>query len=194
VACHPGGDLYVGDASGRIRVIDNSQRIRTVAGIGRQGWSGDAGPASDARLGTPSSICFDRAGNLYFADLTQHVIRKVSTDGIITTLAGNGSRGFSPDGTPAREASLHRPFGVVVSNSGTVYFTDARNNRIRLIAPDGSLRTIAGSDDGGDSGDGGPAPLARLNEPHDLCLYGDNILLFSDHYNNRIRAVKLEAV
>jgi sugar lactone lactonase YvrE len=193
VACHPGGDLYVGDASGRIRVIDQSERIRTVVGSGRQGWSGDHGPAVDARIGTPSSICFDPACNLYFADLTQHVIRKVDTNGIITTVAGSGEKGFSSDGTPAPEARLHRPFGVVVSRSGTIYFSDARNNRVRRIAPGGSLQTIAGGDDGGDRGDGGPAIRARLNEPHGLCLYGDSILLISDHYNNRIKAVKLDA-
>lgn len=192
VACHPSGDLYVGDASGRIRVIDASERIRTVVGIGRQGWSGDGGPAADARIGTPSAICFDPRGNLYFADLTQHVIRKVDGNDTITTLAGTGSPGFSPDGTPAGEASLYRPFGVVVTNSGTLYFSDARNNRVRRIAADGRLQTIAGSDDGGDGGDGGPATHARLNEPHGLCLYDDNILLISDHFNNRIRAVKLD--
>ena len=191
VACHPGGDLYVSDASGRIRVIDETERIRTVIGIGRQGWSGDRSSAASARIGTPSSICFDAAGNLYFADLTQHVVRKVATDGVITTLAGTGQKGFSADGTAADEARLYRPFGVAVSSTGTVYFSDARNNRVRCIAQDGSLQTIAGGGDGGDSGDGAQATQARLNEPHDLCLYGDNILLFSDHYNNRIRAVKL---
>jgi len=191
VACHPGGDLYLGDASGRIRVIDQAERIHTVIGVGRQGWSGDHGPASGARIGTPSSICFDVVGNLYFADLTQHVVRKVDTNGVITTLAGSGQKGFSADGTAAAESRIHRPFGVAVSSAGTVYFSEGRNTRDRQIAANGSLQTVAGGDEGGDSGDGGAATRARLNEPHDLCLYGDNILLFSDHYNNRIRAVKL---
>ena len=195
VACGPGGDIYLGDSCGRIRVIDAAtERIRTVAGTGTQGWCGDGGRAVDARIGTPSSICFDTVGHLYFADLTQQVVRKVDIYGVITTLAGCGQKGFSPDGTAALEARLYRPFGVAVRRDGTVYFSDARNNRVRCIAPDGTLQTVAGGEAAGDSGDGGAATRARLNEPHGLCLYGDDILLITDHYNNRIRAVKLAAI
>ena len=190
VCCGPDGCLYIGDAAGRIRRIDGDGRIRTVAGTGIQGWSGDGGPATQARIGTPSALRFDGAGALYFVDLTQHVVRRIDGQGRIDTLAGCGRPGFSPDGTPGRTAQLHRPLGLAVGPDGRVFFSDGRNNRVRCIADDGSLRTVAGGE-GGDGGDGGPAVRARLNEPHGLCFWGRDILLISDHYNNRIRAVRI---
>ena len=118
-------------------------------------------------------------------------MRKVDTRGTITTLAGTGEPGYSQDGTPAAEALLDQPRGVAVGRDGVVYISDSRNNRVRRIGADGLIATVAGSGDGGDSGDHGPATKARLNEPHGLCLYGDDVLLISDHYNNRLRAVRL---
>ena len=192
VGCQPDGRIYVGDMAGRLRVVDpGTGIIQTFAGTGQAGYSGDGGPATEARIGGPSSIAFDRGGNLYFADLTQHVVRKVDAAGTITTVAGTGEPGYSPDGTPAIEAKLFKPLGVAVTAEGAVYFSDSRNNRVRTIAADGTLLTVAGSCLAGDGGDGGPATEARLNEPHGLALYGDDVLLISDHYNNRIRAVKL---
>ena len=192
VACGPDGRIYIGDMSGRLRVVDpRTGTIETFAGTGQAGYSGDGGPATGARIGGPSSIAFDRDGNLYFADLTQHVVRKVDAAGTITTVAGTGEPGYSPDGTPALEAKLFKPLGVAVTPEGTVYFSDSRNNRVRTIGADGTLQTVAGGDLAGDAGDGGPATRAKLNEPHGLALYGDDVLLISDHYNNRIRAVKL---
>jgi sugar lactone lactonase YvrE len=193
VAHGRGGDVYLGDAVGRIRKIDaQSGIITTVAGCGLPGFSVDGGPATQAPIGAPSAICFDAGGNLYFADRAYHVIRRVDAQsGAIATVAGCGEAGFSPDGTPARAARLDLPYGLAIGAGGTIYFSDTRNNRVRRIAPDGSLETIAGSDTAGDSGDGGPAAAARLNEPRGLCFYGDNVLLISDHYNNRVKAVKL---
>ena len=190
VACRQNGDILIGDSTGRIRLIDREERIRTVVGTGIQGWTGDGGLATSARIGTPAAISFDASGTLYFADLTHHAIRAVSQGGIMSTIAGSGKEGFSPDGTLAKEARLSRPYGLAVRPSGTIYFSDARNNRVRKIDGDGCLETVAGSD-GGDSGDGGAATRAQLNEPHGLCFYGDDLLLISDHYNSRIRAVRL---
>jgi len=119
-------------------------------------------------------------------------VRRVDKNGTITTLAGCGEVGFSPDGTPALQAKLHRPQAMAISRSGTVYFSDSRNNRIRYIAADGTLQTLAGCGDGGDAGDNGPADRALLNEPRGLCFYGEDVLLIGDHYNNRIKAVKLQ--
>jgi len=192
VACGPNGDLYIGDAAGRIRAIDaQTEIIRTVAGTGIPGWSGDGGSATQARIGIAAGIAFDNEGNLYFTDLTQNRIRRVDRNGCIDTLAGCGEAGFSPDGTPARQAKFHRPNGLAVSGSGTVYFADSRNNRVRCLAPDGTVQTIAGGNVPGDGGDQGMAVRARLNEPRGLCFYGKDILLISDHYNNRIKAVRL---
>jgi sugar lactone lactonase YvrE len=193
VAIGRGGDLYLGDAIGRIRRIDaRSGIISTVAGCGLAGYSGDGGPAMQARIGTPTAIRFDARGNLFFADRAYHVVRRVDAhSGTITTVAGSGEPGFSPDGTPARQARLDLPYGLAIGPDGTVYFSDARNNRVRRIARDGTLQTVAGGAHAGDAGDGGPAKAARLNEPHGLCFYGDDLLLISDHYNNKVRAVKL---
>ena len=192
VATGPDGNLYVGDSAGRIRIVEvNSGTIRTFAGTGRQGYSGDGGPAVEARIGTPAAVRFDGAGNLYFADLTRHVIRRVDRDGRIFTVVGTGEAGFSPDGTPALEASLFKPMGLEVTLAGKVYFCDSRNNRVRTLDDDGNLQTVAGSQVPGYGGDGGVATAASLNEPHGLAFFGPDVLLVSDHYNNRIRAIKL---
>ena len=193
VAHGPDDSIYLGDAAGRIRMIDTTTGlIDTVAGTGIQGHTGDGGSALSARIGTPSAICFDAEGNLYFSDLTHHVVRKVDTDGIITTIVGCGEAGFSPDGTPAKQARLRKPLGLAVTDGGVVYVSDSRNNRVRCIAGDETLQTVAGGDTPGDAGEGGLlATEAFLNEPHGLCFYSEDILLICDHYNNRIKAVKL---
>jgi sugar lactone lactonase YvrE len=192
VAHGPHDDVYVGDAVGRIRKIDDATGIiTTIAGVGIQGYSGDGGPAVEARIGAPTAIRFDAEGNLYFSDSAYHLVRRVSTEGVISTVVGGGGVGFSPDGTPAREAKLHAPWGLAVTRNGVVYVSDSGNNRVRYVASDGTLQTVAGSDRPGDAGDGGPATAASLNQPHGLCLYGDDILLICDYYSNRIKAVKL---
>ena len=185
-------DIYIGDGIGRIRKIDaTSGIIMTVAGTGQAGYSGDGGPANRARIGTPSAIRFDAEGNLYFSDSAFHVVRKVDIAGTISTVAGTGEPGFSPDATPADEARLDRPSGLAVSPEGVTYISDSGNNRVRVVGADGTLRTVAGSASPGDAGDGGPATEASLNEPQGLCLFRGDTLLISDHFNNRIKAVRL---
>ena len=184
-------NIYFGDGgAGRIRRIDaQTGIINTVAGCGQTGYSGDGGPTTQARIDQPTAIRFDAAGNLYFSDARQHVIRKVDTSGVITTLVGNGEAGFSPDGTPATQAHLDSPFGLAVTPEGTIYFSDSFNHRVRCVDANGELLTVAGGEPGDSSDE--PAISAQLNEPHGLCLYGANILLISDRDNNRIKAVKL---
>jgi sugar lactone lactonase YvrE len=185
-------DIYLGDGVGRIRCIDaQTGIITTVAGTGQSGYCGDGGLATEAQIGSPTAVCLDAAGNLYFADNAYHVIRKVGSNGIISTLVGQGEAGFSPDGTPAREAMIDRPWGLAVAASGAVYFSDSGNGRVRRLTAAGKLETVAGCSVFGDAGDGGPATAASLNQPHGLSFYGDDILLISDHFNNRLRAVKL---
>jgi sugar lactone lactonase YvrE len=188
----PQDDIFIGDAVGRIRKIDAQTGIITmVAGVGVSAYTGDGGPATQARVGAPAAIRFDGQGNLYFADRAFHVIRRVGVDGVITTVAGCGLAGFSPDGTPAQAARLDMPGGLAVASDGTIYFSDSRNNCVRRITPDGSLETVAGNGVAGDGGDDGPATSALLNEPRGLCFWGDGVLLISDHYNNRVRAMKV---
>ena len=188
----PNDDIYVGDGIGRIRRIDaDTGTITTVAGTGLPGYSGDDGPATQARIGGPSAIRFDGAGNLYFSDSTYHVVRRLDTEGKIGTIIGTGERGFSSGGTQAAEARLDQPSGLAVSKDGVVYVSESGNNRVRVVAPDGTLETVAGSNSPGDAGEGGPATAASLNVPQGLALYGGDVLLISDHFNNRIKAVRL---
>jgi sugar lactone lactonase YvrE len=192
VAVDAADNIYIGDGVGRIRKIDAATGIiTTVAGVGISGYRGDGGPATQARIGAPTAIRFDGQGNLYFTDRAYHVIRKVDGEGIITTVAGCGEPGFSPDGTAATAARPHLPYGLAIGRDGTIYFADSRNNSVRRISQAGTLETVAGSTIAGDHGDGVPARQALLNEPHGLCLYGDDLLLISDHFNNRIRVVRL---
>ena len=175
------------------RIAADSGLVSTVAGTGRSGYSGDGGPATAALVGSPAALCFDMAGNLFFADAAFHVIRCLRPDGQIETVAGTGRAGASPDGALARRAAIHTPRGVAVSAGGTLFFSEAGQHRVRYLTPDGRLATLAGSRDGGDWGDGGLAVTAGLNAPYGLCLYRDEYLLISDHFNSRLRVVRLPA-
>ena len=185
-------DIYLGDGVGRIRRIDaKTGIITTVAGTGQTGFSGDDGIAVHAKIGCPTAICFDTEGNLFFADNLHHLIRKVDTDGIISTIVGTGQAGYSPDDTLANAAQIDTPWGVAISAEGVLYFSDSRNGRVRRVVK-GRLETVAGTALFGDAGEGGPARSASLNEPHGLCFYNSEILLISDHFNNRVKAMKIE--
>ena len=193
VAHGPDDDIYLADGTiGRIRRIDAlTDIITTVAGVGETGYSGDGGRATRARIGAVNAICFDGQGNMYLADSSNHAVRMVTPDGVITTIIGTGEAGYSTDGTPAAEAQLNGPNGIAVTADGTLYVCDTNNNRVRRIAADGALETVAGCNSQGDAGDDGPATQANLNEPYGICLFGDDVLLITDYFNNRIRAVKL---
>jgi sugar lactone lactonase YvrE len=167
------------------------------------GYGGDGGPALDARLGQPfgqeadpaGRIAYDPAGNLIFADTDNNRLRKVDTAGIITTIAGTGSAGFSGDGGPATEAELNRPVDVEVAPDGTIYFSDVFNNCIRKIDPAGTISTVVGRcssniKDRGFSGDGGSPRNARLDRPYGIELSGTKLYV-SDTFNNRVRVVNL---
>ncbi len=193
VAVAPNDDIYVGDGVGRIRRIDaQTGIITTVAGIGSPGYSGDGGPATQAHIGTPSAIRFDTAGNFYFADKAYHVVRCVNRQGIISTLVGTGEAGFAPDGTPAQQARIRQPYGLTLASDGTLYFSDSANHCVRRVTAAGAIETVVGNPTPGNANDGEPAIGPGLHEPRGLCFYGTDILLISDHYNNRIRAVKVK--
>jgi sugar lactone lactonase YvrE len=156
------GDLYVSGLYS-VRRIDAAGKITTVVNrAGQQGSSGDGGPAADARLNMVTGLAVDGAGNLYIADGGANRIRKVDTNGIITTLAGTGAKGYSGDGGPAAAARLNDPEGVAVDAAGNVYIADNLNNGVRKVTPDGTITTIAGTGVPGGNNDDGPAKYAQL--------------------------------
>lgn len=189
--------LYVTDV-GRVRRVDSvTGAITTIAGNGKGAFSGDGGPASLAGF-FANGIAIASDGSLLIADRVNGRIRRVATDGIITTIAGNGAEGSSGDGGPATEASFRQPLQVAVDTSDNVYVTDSNNNRVRRIgASTGIIDTIAGSGPAGPgdceshfSGDGGPASEAELCFPDALVVDSTGMLFFSA--NNRIRRVDLQ--
>ena len=192
VAVDASGNLYIAEVGNqRIRRVDTSGIITTVAGNGTAGYSGDGGPATNARLCWPSDVAVDASGNLYIADWYNHRIRKVDTSGIITTVAGNGTASYSGDGGPATNASLRYPHGVAVDVNGNLYIADYDNHRIRTVDPLGIITTVAGNGTEGYSGDGGPATNARLQYPSGVTVDTSGNLYIADRDNHRIRKVSL---
>ena len=190
IAVDGAGNLYFADAvNDRIRKVDSTGTITTVAGTGLRGFSGDGGPASQAPINTPTGIAVDGAGNLYFAETRNHRIRKVDSAGTITTVAGTGRRGFSGDGGPASQAGLNSPYGVAVDGAGNLYITDRNNFRIRKVDSTGMITTVAGTGLRGFSGDGSPASQAQIELPTGVAVDGVGNLYIADAGNFRIRKV-----
>ncbi|HEX3541888.1 MAG TPA: putative Ig domain-containing protein, partial [Acidimicrobiales bacterium] len=161
--------------------------------VGATGNSGDGGPATAATLYSPSGEAFDGLGNLYIADFDNNRVRKVDPAGNITNFAGSadGSPGASGDGGPATAATLYGPAAVAVDAAGNVYIADRYNSRIRKVDTAGTISTVAGSTNGlgGNTGDGGPAIAARLNNPTALAMDGAGNLYIDDIGNNRVRRI-----
>src|ERR1035437_5366560 len=189
VAVDPSGNVYIADYyAGVIRVVSTDGVITTVAGTGYStGYSGDGGPATSAQLNVPVAVAFDAAGNIYIADVGNYVIRRVATNGVITTVAGNGTAGYSGDGGPATSAELNYPTGVAVDAFGNLYIADAWNHTIRRVWANGTITTIAGNGTAGYSGDGGTASSALLNNPLALVLDSAGNIYVADSMNNVIR-------
>lgn len=190
VAVSACGTLYIADVrNNRIRQVDATGIISTVAGSGRAGFSGDGGLAIQAQLSQPLGLAVDGEGNLYIADTLNNRIRKVDAMGRISTVAGNGKAGFSGDGGPALAAMLSRPVGLTVDAEGNVYFADVFNNCVRKLDTAGQISTLAGTEEAGFSGDGGLAVEAQLARPRDVAVDGEGNLYIADGDNNRIRRV-----
>ncbi len=179
------GNLFVVEGTA-VRKVDTHGIITTVAGNGTRGYSGDGGPAVNAQLNNAVAVTVDAAGSLYISDQSNHRIRKV-TNGIITTVAGNGAAGFSGDGGQATAAQLYDPVGTGLDAAGNLYIADAGNDRIRVVLTNGTIWTVAGDGSAGYGGDGGPATLAALSNPHSAAITSSGSLYFADDSNERIR-------
>jgi hypothetical protein len=166
--------------------------ITTVAGNGIEGYSGDGGPATSAQLNWPRDMVVRADGSLYIADTNNHCIRKVTTDGTISTVVGTGRSGYSGDGNRAASAQLNRPRDVEVGTDGGLYIADTDNHCIRKVTPDGVIKTLAGIGTSGYSGDRGLATSAQLAWPQDVAAGTNGSLYFTDTGNHRIRKVSPE--
>lgn len=185
------GNMIVADqGNNRIRSISPAGIVSTIAGTGTAGYSGDGGPALSADLNNPWGLFLDTAGNLYFSDINNQVVRRIDISGIITTVAGNGTVGFSGDGGPAIQASMNFPSGVVVDASGNLYIADRFNHRVRIVNSAGIINTFAGTGTGGYSGDGGLAINADIGNPKGLLIRNSQLFL-SNGGQSRIRVVNL---
>jgi PKD repeat protein len=182
------GNVYIADESNqRVRKVSGGV-ITTVAGTGTAGFSGDGGQATSAQLNFPEGVAVDGQGNLYIADSSNERIRKVS-GGVITTVAGTGTAGFSGDGGQATSAQLSRPFHVTVDGQGNLFIGDLDNARVRKVSG-GVITTISGTGTAGFSGDGGPALSAQLNLPDGVAVDPQGNLFIADSGNHRVREVE----
>jgi uncharacterized repeat protein (TIGR01451 family) len=169
IAADRNGNVYIYDFTSRIRKINAAGVITTIAGNGTYGYSGDGGPATSAKIEPSGALAVDNAGNLYIGNYS--IIRKVSTSGIITTVAGTYAMpGFAGDGGPATNAKFDNATDVACDNSGNIYVADSGNGRIRKVDAYGIITTVAGSSHIGYSGDGGLALSAGLEGPLSVCL------------------------
>jgi sugar lactone lactonase YvrE len=183
------GNLWVIDHSNnRILRVEKDNRVFLVAGNGSSKASGDGGPAQKAGM-FPLAFSLGPDGSLYIADHENHRIRKIFSDGTIETLAGTGQAGFSGDGGLAWKAQLNDPTGVAVDQANNVYIADHGNHRIRVVRPNGTIETLAGSGQEGFSGDDGPALVAKLSSPWSVTVDCTGGLLVTDIGNNRIRVI-----
>ncbi|MFN0171645.1 MAG: BACON domain-containing protein [Bryobacteraceae bacterium] len=182
------GNVFVADRlNHRVVRLTPGGEVRLVAGTGSAGFAGDGGTATAARLNGPRGVAVDASGNLFIADTDNHRIRRVTPQGIISTIAGGSSEGFNGDGDAVR-ALLSFPFGVAAGRDGSLYIADSGNQRVRRVDASGLLTTIAGTDGRGYSGDGGPATAGLLNDPVSVALDGGNVYI-AEFTNNRIRRI-----
>ena len=190
IAVDPAGNVYIADTVHRLvrKVLAANGLITIVAGTGNSGYNGDNIPATSASLAQPLALALDTTGNLYFAD--DRRTRKVTTAGIITTVAGNGTGAYNGDNIPAVSATLSRPWKVAVGPGGDLYIADSGNNRVRKVAAgSGVITTVAGNGDAVYNGDNIPATSAAVGQPIGIGFDSAGNLYISDSVNNRVRKV-----
>jgi Secretion system C-terminal sorting domain/NHL repeat len=186
------GNIYIADQFNcRVRKINTSGIISTIAGTGICFGGGDGGPATAARVQYPLGVACDGMGNVFIADYGNNRIRRINPAGIIDTIAGSPIFGFTGDGGPAIVARLYYPMAIATDVSGNVYISDVNNSRIREINTAGIINTIIGTGVDGYSGDGGPPTAAQINRSTGIAIGPAGKIYISDNYNNRIRVVHL---
>jgi sugar lactone lactonase YvrE len=188
------GNLFIAEQGGsRVRRVSPAGLATTVAGNGdcptNSNELGDGGPATATVLCVPAAVAVDSAGNLYIADNVYNVVRKVSTNGIITTVAGGAGVGHGGDGGPATAAQLNEPSGLALDTSGNLYIADAANYRVRRVSPTGTITTVAGNGSSGYNGDNIPATAAELGWPAGVAMDASGNLYIADMSNYRVRVV-----
>jgi len=190
VLAAPDGTVYFSDFTlHQIFKVGTDGILRVFAGNGIQGFSGDGGPATGASLNLPIKLALDAAGNLYFADVNNERIRKVTPAGIISTVVGNGAVTFTGDGGPATKASLFVARGLTFDKAGNMYIADTNHQAIRKVTTDGIIQTIAGTGKSGFSGDGGPATAAQFTNPRAVAVDAAGNIFIADAGNARIRKI-----
>ena len=190
VAVDTNGNVFIADAgNNRIRKVNASGIISTVAGTGAYGYSGDNGPASAAKFANCEGVYIAPSGTIYVADAGNSRIRIINSAGIIVTVAGSASAGYSGDGGPATAAQLHGPCQLAFDDHSNMYIADYDNYCIRKVDAAGNISTFAGCDTAGFSGDGGDARLARINSPQDVSVDAAGNVYIADFINQRIRVV-----
>ncbi len=189
-AADAAGNVYIADTfNERIRKVDTSGNISTIAGTGVQSSTGDGGPAASATLSRPEKLIVDSAGNIYIGDSAANNVRKIDTAGNISTIAGLGPTAVG-DGAAAASSSLQTPSGAAVDSSGNVYIADTSNHRVRRVdASTGNISTIAGTGTAGNTGDGAAATSATLDSPRAAAVDASGNVYIADTGNNRIRRV-----
>lgn len=196
LAINAAGNLYIADhANQRIRKINTSGIITTIAGMGMAGFSGDGGLAINAKINYPNGVAVDVSGNIYISDRNNNKVRIINSLGIISTFAGNGLGGFSGDGGAAISAQLSSPNNAVSFDAvGNVYIADLNNHRVRKVDTSGIISTFAGIGTSGFSGDGGAATSAELSSVFGVAIDAAGNLYIADFNNQRIRKVNTSGI
>ena len=188
VAVGPDGTLYIADTgNGRVRAVSGGV-ITTFAGNGSVGFAGDGGAAGSASFRWPNALAIDASGALLVCDAGNERVRRISA-GVIETIVGDGTQGFAGDGGAATSAELDTPMGLAVGSDGRIFVADSHNERIRVIATNGTISTFAGNGAAGYAGDGGAAPAAELSLPRGLMVTSGGAMIFADSNNQRMRMV-----
>lgn len=193
------GEGLVLDAEGRpvfpdhqnnvVLRVEPTGHVSRIAGTGEEGYAGDGGPAVDARFNRPYDVAFDSRGNLYVVDEGNHVVRRIDAAGIVTTVAGNGTPGYSGDGGPATEAQLNEPYNIAFDAKDRMIIGDSANNVVRRVDENGVITTIAGTGQQGYSGDGGPATEAKMFKPQEVLVAPDGRIIVADEHNHAVRVI-----